>query len=215
MAALERVTELQQQGVSEQEIIGRLRQEGISPREIDEAINQSRIKSAVSQQPPMPEGMQQSIMGDEQSVQAYSQSVPLPAAPQAQQENWGGYAETTQPYSGNEYYSQSSGVSTETISEIAEQVVNEKLDKFTKRTGDIVKFKNEVEESLADLNERLKRIESSIESLQRDVIRKVGEFGESSALVHRDLENLHGTVSKLMNPLVDNYNELKKLTGKK
>jgi DNA-binding transcriptional MerR regulator len=209
MAALERVMELQQQGISDSEIIGRLRQEGISPREIDEALNQSKIKSAVSQSS-MPEGMEQSIVDNTPSPE-YNPQQQMPQ----QDQNWGGYAETTQPYDSNAGSYYSGGVSTETITEIAEQVATEKLDKFTKKTGDLVKFKNEVEDSLTDLNERLKRIESSIESLQRDVIRKVGEFGESSALVHRDLENLHGTVSKLMNPLIDNYNELKKVNSKK
>ena len=210
MATLEKVIELQQQGVPESEISVRLRQEGISPREIDEAITQAKIKAAVSQQPSQ-EGMEGSITDQEQAPMPEYAQVPAPTA----EGNFAGYSEAPQAYTGQEYYSQGSGASTETISEIAEQVVNEKFNKFTKKTGDLVKFQNEIREEITDLNERLKRIEGSIESLQRDVLRKVGEFGESNALVHRDLENLHGTVSKLVNPLVDNYNELKKLTGKK
>ncbi len=212
MATLEKVMQLQQQGMQEQEVINQLRQEGISPKEIDEAIAQSKIKAAVSQ-PNMQEGMEGSII-DQQPEQPLPEYAPSPV--QQQEGNFAGYTETPQAYTGGEYYAASAGASTETISEIAEQVVNESFNKFTKRTGDLVKFRNEVKEELADLNGRLKRIEDSIESLQRDVLRKVGEFGESNALVHRDLENLHGTVSKLVNPLVDNYKELKKLTeGKK
>jgi hypothetical protein len=33
--------------------------------------------------------------------------------------------------------------------------------------------------------------------------------------VHKDMENLHNTMSKMMNPLMDNYNELRKISGKK
>ena len=75
--------------------------------------------------------------------------------------------------------------------------------------------KNMVQDKLAELDDRIKRIESSIDKMHHAIIGKVGEFGESSAMIHKDLENLHGTVSKLMNPLVDNYNELKKLNKKK
>lgn len=212
MATLEKVMQLKQQGMQEPDIIKQLRQEGISPKEIDNAIAQSKIKEAVSQQPMQQEGMEQSI------TDQAPQEVPVPEytpSPQAPQGTFEGYAEAPQTYTGQEYYSPGAGASTETISEIAEQIVNESFSKFTKKTGDLVRFKNEVKEELSDLNERLKRIEDSIENLQRDVLRKVGEFGESNALVHKDLENLHGTVSKLVNPLVDNYNELKKLTGDK
>lgn len=215
MATLEKVMQLQQQGMQDQDIITQLRQEGVSPKDIDNAIAQSKIKAAVSQQP-MQEGMEQSITDQTPAPQAQQEGVPeyVPSPPQ--EGNFEGYAETPQAYSGQEYYSPGAGASTETISEIAEQIVNESFNKYTKKTGDLVIFKNEVKEEISDLNVRLKRIEDSIESLQRDVIRKVGEFGDSNALVHKDLENLHGTVSKLMNPLVDNFKELKKITeGKK
>lgn len=100
---------------------------------------------------------------------------------------------------------------TETISEIAEQVATEKLNEFKAKTGDLVSFKNTIQERVEDIDDRLKRIESSIDKLQQAIIGKIGEFGESNAAIHKDLDNLHGTVSKLMNPLIDNVNELKKI----
>lgn len=33
--------------------------------------------------------------------------------------------------------------------------------------------------------------------------------------IQKDLENMHDTMSKLMNPLIDNYNELKKFNANK
>lgn len=76
-------------------------------------------------------------------------------------------------------------------------------------------FRLRAENDLLDIKDRLKRIETTIDNLQRSVIGKIGEFGQSSAVIHKDLENLHGTVSKLMNPLIDNYNELKKQNSRK
>ena len=37
--------------------------------------------------------------------------------------------------------------------------------------------------------------------------------GENIAYVHKDLSNVHETMSKMMNPLVDTYRELKKISG--
>jgi len=101
---------------------------------------------------------------------------------------------------------------TETISEIAEQVATEKLENYKTKVGDVVSFKNQIQDKVDDMDDRLKRIENGIEQLQQAVIGKMAEFGESSAMIHKDLDNLHGTVSKLMDPLIDNVKEMKKLS---
>jgi len=48
MVILEKVMQMQQMGMSEQQIINSLQQEGISPKEISNALSQSRIKGAVN-----------------------------------------------------------------------------------------------------------------------------------------------------------------------
>ena len=120
------------------------------------------------------------------------------------------YPETPQAYQ-SDYYMPSGGTDTDTIAEIAEQVVSEKFSEFHKKTGDLVTFKNSIQDKVADIDSRLKRIEESIDKLQSAIIGKVGEFGENTAMIHKDLDNLHNTMSKMMNPLIDNYKELKKI----
>ena len=122
------------------------------------------------------------------------------------------YAQTPQAYGDDYYAPQAGAMDTETISEIAEQVATEKLNEFKTKTGDIASFKNNIQDKVNDIDDRLKRIEGSIDKLQQAIIGKIGEFGESNAMIHKDLDNLHGTVSNLMNPLVDNLNELKKMS---
>lgn len=129
--------------------------------------------------------------------------------PEGQQEE-AYYPETPQAYPEQDYYAPQGGMDTDTISEIAEQVATEKLNQFKTKTGDLVSFKNTIQEKVEDIDDRLKRIEGSIDKLQQAIIGKIGEFGESNAMIHKDLDNLHGTVSKLMGPLIDNVNELKK-----
>ncbi|MFH1238331.1 MAG: hypothetical protein ABIH79_00290 [archaeon] len=241
MTILDRVIEMQNQGLSETQITTQLQNEGRSPNEINESLNQLKIKNAVSppeqivqaptyeiyppkgqrQQPirqspqqtaPMtsPEQMTQELGTQEmQSFQA-PQSYPPQRQQQQPQDDY--YTQTPQAYSPQDYYAPQNALDIETISEIAEQVVIEKLEEFKKKTGDLVSFRNSIQNQVTDIDERLKRIENSIDKMQQAIIGKIGEFGESNAIIHQDLDNLHGTVAKLMNPLIDNYKELKKLS---
>jgi len=47
MPVIEKIGELQKQGLKEDQIAQKLREEGISPKEINEALDQSKVKSAV------------------------------------------------------------------------------------------------------------------------------------------------------------------------
>jgi len=241
MATLDKVMDLKKQGISDAEISTQLQNDGISPSEINDSLNQAKIKNAISpSDQPEQQAMQESIMPNPPNQtmiaeqQAPSQQMTqeiqpqatqqTPAAPQTPapeiyppqqqyqeqpQDNY--YQETPQAYSQQDYYAPQGAVDTETISEIAEQVITEKLNEFKKKIGDVPSFKTTTQDKITDIDERLTRIENSIENLQQSIIGKIGEFGESNAMVHKDLDNLHNTVSKLMNPLIDNYNELKKI----
>lgn len=212
MGTLETIMQMQQNGMTDQQIISTLQQQGISPKDINDGLNQAKIKSAVSEQEQVPE-MEQEQYPPQQQQQQYQQE---PAAPQQenysqtpeqynynqQQEQY--YPATPQAYSGQEYYQQ--GVyDTETITEIAEQVFSDKFKQFVEKTGDLGEFKNGTIDKISELDQRLKRIESTIDQLQKSIIQKIGEFGEDTSSIKKNLENLHDATSKLMNPLIDNY----------
>ena len=237
METLDRIMDMQRQGIPDTEISTTLQNEGVSPNQINDGLNQAKIKNAVSPaeqgaQPPTNQEMQPSIMetaGQNQPIRPPAEQgaqPPVGTQPQIGQENPAApgpeiyppqgqeqeyYPETPQAYSEQDYYAPQGNLDTETISEIAEQVATEKINEFKKKTGDLVSFKNNIQDQVNNIDDRLKRIESSIDKLQQAVIGKIGEFGESNAMIHKDLDNLHGTVSKLMNPLIDNVNALKKI----
>lgn len=276
MATLDRIIEMQKNGVTDADITTRLTNEGVPPTDINNSFNQARVKSAISGPDPGTEsgkGMQASIMKDNdanasptneglqaqgvQTAPPVAQQAPMPPqeqmqmppqaqVPPMQAEPQQGYQQAPMaqvpqalipgepeiypseqyqdpyyqqaqgPYPEQEYYPQdASGTNPDTISEIAEQVATEKINEYKQNTGDILGFKNTMTEKVSDLDERLRRIEASIDKLQHAVIGKVGEFGENTAMIHKDLDNLHGTVQKLMDPLVDNINELRKISGNK
>ena len=104
MDTLEKVIDMQKEGIDDVEISIKLQNEGVSPREIEDSLNQARVKNAVSPPDPMgtgapqPEappmhppaqppqmsaspaqGMQQSIMTDAEQ----GNRAPIPATPPA------------------------------------------------------------------------------------------------------------------------------------
>lgn len=214
MATLDRIIQMQAQGISEQDIIKTLRNEGISTTEINDGLSQAKIKQAV--QEPEFQGMEQSMMdqsGAPAAVEQQNYPVQQNYPPQNYPPQTQGYAPEYQDQYAQ--YQQQAAPDTETITDIADQVVQEKFAEFNKKTGDLVAFKNDTREKLKDLDERLKRIENAIDQLQRAIIGKIGEYGENMSYVRKDLENVHDTMSKLMNPLVDNYQQLRKIAGTK
>lgn len=197
---------MQQQGMSDNDIIKTLKNEGVSPKDISDSIAQARIKMAVSQD--TEQNYQESY--DQSEQQTTQQAQYAPQAPEQQ------YQQPYQEQGQQQYYSPDQGsMSIETITEIVDRIISEKLREINQKIKPVVDFKNKAEEDINELKERLKRIEQTIDNLQRSVIGKVGEFGQSNALIHKDLENLHGTVSKLMNPLIDNVNEMRKANSGK
>jgi hypothetical protein len=231
-------TQLQNEGVSPSEINDSLNQAKIknaisppeqpAPQGMQESIMPTPPQPGMAAtQPPVPQQpmtqeVQPPVPQMQPPVPQMQPPVPQPQAPapeiyppqeqfqQAPQEDY--YQETPQAYPQQDYYAPQGAMDTETISEIAEQVTTEKLNEFKKKIGDITSFKTTIQDKVSGIDERLKRIEASIDNLQQSIIGKVGELGESNAMVHKDLDNLHGTVSKLMNPLIDNINEMKKIS---
>ena len=50
MPVIEKISEMKKQGMNDNQIIQNLQEQGISPREINEALDQTRVKAAVSEQ---------------------------------------------------------------------------------------------------------------------------------------------------------------------
>jgi hypothetical protein len=74
------------------------------------------------------------------------------------------------------YYDPYSGGGGDAISEVAEQIVAEKLAPIRRAVEDTLDHRTTVEAKLTHLNERLKRIENIIDQLQLSILQKVGEY---------------------------------------
>jgi hypothetical protein len=131
------------------------------------------IKSAVSEQGD--EEMQESIV----NAPGQEQEETQPEAPVDNQTY--DYSQQAYPYSDQytQQYEYAPTLSTDTITEISEQVVSEKLSQLKDDLEKILDLKTVLDSKIDFIDQRLKRIESIIDKLQLSVLQRVGEYVEN------------------------------------
>ena len=160
MGVIEDVQRMRNEGKSEDEIGQALQQQGISPQEVYDAMQQAVIKEAVNDSQSQP-----------QYHESQDQGQTLEVGQEYQQQNQQSYG-----YDSGQGQQYSTGLSSEAISEIAEQAVNEKLSLLRADLEKILDFKNSADAKMEMLDERLKRIEKILDRLQLSILQKVGEY---------------------------------------
>lgn len=219
MATLERVMQMKEQGLSENQIVQSLRQEGIAPREIEESLSQSKIKSALSGEQQTMENEQRmnydqdfsksNFQGDEQS------QIPLPDDPAQMQAATQEYYPDYQPQSMYQEYQPQQPFNIETISEMIEQAIEEKTDSLKKQISSFTRFKEDASIAMEQINARLKKIEDTISELQISIIRKIGEYGNDIHSIAREMQSTQDTFAKIVDPLTDSIRDLRAITNSK
>jgi len=131
------------------------------------AQEEEMIKSAVTAPE---EGMQESIVSQQQAPAPDNYAPPQDY--QQSYQDYSGYSQGYAPQQDAGYYAPSS----DTISEISEQIVSEKMFSLKSEINKILELKTTFESRLDFLDQRLKRIEATIDKLQSAVLQKVGEF---------------------------------------
>jgi len=206
MGVLDKIIELKNQGRSDAEIIQALREQGISPKEINDALSQSQIKSAIG-------GMQESIMQPQWTPQIEQQSMEMPQEGMQIPQEYQQYQETQMPQ--ESYYQYSQPTATDTISEIVDNLLAEKLADMKKRLLILEEARKADALKLASISERLKRIEDTIFNLQASIIRKIGEYGEGIKSINNEMSMMQDSFGKLVNPMISSLRESSKEKGKK
>ena len=203
------------------------RQEGIAPVTTDISQQQSKMMPSMMEsekysqtplQPPANNFNQQAAQTPNYSP--ISEQAPPQEMPQYQEtaqnyQEMPQYQEIDPNYSYPEYqYSESPQGDTETISEIAEQIIDEKTSSFKKQISSFKKFQEEIALDVEKLNERLIKIENSLNEIQSAILGKVGEYGQDIKNIAKEMHSTQNSFSKILNPLTDNIRELQKITGK-
>ena len=195
MGVLDQVMQLKDQGYGDQDIMDNLQQQGASPKEITDAINQANIKSAISSpegpgamEPPTPEPI--SAAGTEQEGYYTPQTQEMGGAYPQQQ------AGPAEYYEEGAYAPASTGMDSDTIIEIANQVFSEKIRKTEKRVEELEELKTVIQVKVNGMEERLKRIEKMIDTLQVQILEKVGSYGRELESTKKEVSMLGDTLGK-------------------
>ena len=222
MGALEEVQRMQQSGMAESEIVAKLQEQGVSYRDISDAIAQSKIKAAVGgqynsqQEQPQPNyetdetavnnsfiDAANVVAQPPQGMQPSLLQAPAPASDPNQQEYFPTYEQNAATAQGAYDYSQgydytSSALSSDTITEISEQIVSEKMADVRRKMEKIISMKTELEAKTEAMEERLKRIEKIIDALQASVLRKVGDYVTNVEDIKHELIETQKTFAKAL-----------------
>jgi len=230
MAILDRVIQMKNQGIGDEDIINQLKAEKISPKEITDALNQAQIKKAVTGESfdfgemepsimqqegevevPVPQPSSKTYTPKTKEVNGYASSQILqqyaPAAPQApiqemQEEQYS--PEYYSPQGQYETYSD-----TDTIIEISEQVFDEKISETSNQLESLNKFKTISETKLENIENRLRKIELIIDKLQISILEKVGSYGENLESIKNEMQMMQDSFGKMVNPMAEKNQKIK------
>jgi hypothetical protein len=231
MGILDQITQMKSQGLTDQDVIHQLQQQGIPPKDIQDAMSEAQIKNAVIGAPiddmqqsimdqvPSPEEEQQEVFEEQYQPQQQTQSpekyyqqpqetyYPQPQENYPPQENYQ-QQEYYPPETQGEYYPQESysqGSDTNTLIEISEQVFSEKIKKLQKVIDSLTEFKTLTDTKLKSMEERLKRIETTIDQLQMSILDKIGSYGDNLNSIRKEMSMMQDSFGKIVNPFMDKY----------
>ncbi len=199
MGVLDQIMQMKRQGIPDEQIVNGLAQQGISPREINDALKQAQIKNAVSDY--SGGDLQPSVMPEEgipappqqgQYAQEYAQPQEESYQPQ-QQEQQQYYA----PEAGGGGYAPS-GIDTDTVMEIADQIFSEKIKKIQKQADAASEAAILLQTKTENISERLKKIEAMIDKLQISILEKVGSYGQNLESIKKEMSMMSDSFSKMI-----------------
>lgn len=232
MAILEQINQMKEQGFSDEQIIKNLQDQGISPRQINEALDQSQVKAAVFPANSGMESMQPSVMQPppdqgplpysipeqiQSTMQRGAQTQEIQTMQEPAQTSEYGYEQYPQ-YAGYPQYQQYPqyeypSTDTETMTDIAQQAIDEKLEKVNKQIQNLEKIKTEIKGRILDIDARLTRIEKTIDLLQTSILGKIGEYWKNVSDLKDEMQATQDSFSKILNPLSEQMEKIRQISG--
>ncbi|MBS3080664.1 hypothetical protein J4221_04285 [Candidatus Pacearchaeota archaeon] len=154
----------------------------------------------------------------EQSPQTFEQPYQTPEQlpPVSPYQEYQGYPEQqlTEPQDQQEYsqqyypeYTSPQTIDFEAVSDLTNQIIEEKMMKTKKEILSLIKSKKAISEDIKRINNRIDKIENTLNELQLAIIKKVGEYGEDIKTISDELKATQDSFSKMVNPIVDNIRD--------
>lgn len=127
-----------------------------------------------------------------QAQQPYYSQDQYTYAPEAQIQDPYAYAQ-------QDYATQDS----ETVIDVAEQVFSEKIKPLQEAIDPLKEFHALAQTKLTAMEERLKRLEQTIDQLQSAILDKIGSYGSNLNTIKKEMAMMQDSFGKVINPLLD------------
>jgi hypothetical protein len=142
--------------------------------------------------PPQPQGntqsMQPSMLSPPSPLEPSTEEVYTDQAFPEPQQDYGYDTQQDYGYDTQQQYDYApSSISSDTITEISEQVVSEKLANIRKQLEKTIDMKNTFSAQISHIDDRLQRMEKIIDRLQLSILQKVGEYTTSVSDLKKEL----------------------------
>ena len=106
-----------------------------------------------------------------------------------------------------EQYQQYQPAGTEAVTDIAEQIIDERISKLKKEVEGLSQFKTEADAKIKNIDERLEKIEEVIEKLQASILSKIGTYGQNIESINKEMQMMQDSFSKALGPLISKSRE--------
>ena len=183
---IEQVMVMKQRGMDNSRIVQELERQGYNSSQIFDVMNQMSMGGAnMGMEQPPEYGMPQ---------QDFSYSQPYP------QQQFG------QPEQREET------VSKEQIEEIAESIIEEKWKEFEEDVKKIIDWKDKTELRINQLDQQIKDLAASLNSLHKNIINKVSDYDRNLTDVGTEIKAMEKVFQKVLPSLTENVNKLERLS---
>lgn len=213
----EDVLRMRSSNMSNEDIARNLQKKKFGFDEINEAMNQANIKENVdgpagdefgqfendSQEEfenESPDGLHPSMLTPEEAPSPSGDEEAFSPQPRSRTETIA-YPQRSLPRAPHEQ-----------IEEITEAIVAEKWEELTSQIGDIVMWKETVNNEVTSVKQEILRLEERFENLQKAVLEEVKGYNRNIKGIGSEMRALEQVLQKIIQPLTTNIKELSRIT---
>jgi hypothetical protein len=207
----ERIIQMKNQGLPNNEIISALQQEGYKHDQISNAMDQASVKSELSSM-----GMPGQEPVENREVPLALMNAPSPSSgeeelrpishneqPRLQEQPPSNFA--PEPLERASY---------DAIEEIAESIIKEKWNEMLQNVGDIKLWKERTDIDLEGVKQELIRTQEKFENLQGALMGKISEYSEGVTTIGTEMKALERVLEKILAPLTKSVKDLERVADK-
>ena len=109
-------------------------------------------------------------------------------------------------------YVPTQAIDVETINDLTNQIIDEKIQDINKEISLFSKFRKETAYKIQEIDKKLSKVKDSLDDLQLAIIKKIGNYGEDIENITKELKATQNSFSKIIDPLMDGVRDTEKTT---